>query len=101
MIFSASADGFYSKDFHLKCLPMCVNVEDTLFYKLQDYVRVFLPDSGTSNQHMASKDIPEAVILATESTSQLIYFNKITVEEISLQEKFMAGFRVQNFSHNS
>ena len=98
MIFTVSDGSFYSRDFHLKCEPMSLNVEDTLFYKLQEYLNIFLmpvnDGVGTLKPESAALTIPEQVIVATESSSQLIFFNKVAIEEMCLQVSAHASLKL-------
>ena len=93
-IFSTCEESVYTKDFHLKCQPMSVNFEDILFYKLQEYANIFLqPVDGT--QTLAEPtEIPQSVIYSCASASQLIYFNKITIEEMNLRVSVHASLKV-------
>ena len=98
LVYTITDGVFYSRDFNLKCSPMALNVEDTLFYKLKEYVSLFTSSyDGSENVALPSNatfEIPQDVVMSTESSSQLIFFNKITVEEISLQVSAHASLKL-------
>ena len=95
-IFSTTEETLYTRDFRLKCRPMSVNVEDILFYKLQEYANIFLQpvEGGPISLQSDCPDLPQSVVYTTESASQLIFFNKITIEEVNLQVSVHASLKV-------
>ena len=93
-IFSTTEGTVYSKDFHLKCQPMSVNVEDILFYKLQEYAKIFLQPIEGKEMLPEPSEVPHSVIYSCASASQLIFFNKISIQEMNLRVSVHASLKL-------
>ena len=94
-----AGDTYYSKEFLLKLNPLAMNLEDTFFYKIQEYMNMLLQsddDIGSYENPTNSNELilPPSVIFATESASQMVYLNKIVIEAIDLQVSAHASVKV-------
>lgn len=93
LTFDKSPARLYLDQLQVSLSPICLNLEDTLLYVLQEYSRL-LTNVGTRDPVQKQGLLPLQVLVFVESSRNLMFLDRICIDEISLQVSVHASVKV-------